>query len=115
MKFDWSIAATMGVVVALGIAATFGRNLKGAELAIFIAVLALIGIAAASAIIYFKTRKKKSAAPAAGGAPGAPAAGGDSEIDTLVREADSRLAHANAGATIANLPLIFVIGDRSTA
>ena len=46
MKFDWSIVATMGLVVALGIAATYGRNFKGAELAIFIAVLALIGIAA---------------------------------------------------------------------
>ncbi|HEY3836685.1 MAG TPA: ImcF-related family protein [Bryobacteraceae bacterium] len=114
MKFDWSIVATMAVTVTLGIAAGAALHLRGAELAIFIALLTLIGIAASAAIVYFKNRHKHAAAPA-GGSAAAPAAGGDSEIDTLVREADQRLAHANAGATIANLPLIFVIGDRSTA
>jgi type VI secretion system protein ImpL len=112
MKFDWTIVATMAVAVAIGIAGANALHLKGAELAIFVALLSLIGIAAAAAIVYFKNRKKQAATPS-----GSPAAepGGNSEIDTLVREADQRLAHANAGATIANLPLIFVIGDRSTA
>ena len=40
---------------------------------------------------------------------------GDTELDVLVRDANRRLSHANAGATIAGLPVVFVIGDRGTA
>ena len=112
MKFDWSIVATMAVAVSLGIAGGLAMNLKGAELIIFIALLGLVGIAASAAITYFRNRGKtaKAAAPAAA----APVAG-DTEIDVLVHEADRRLAAANAGATTANLPVIFVIGDKATA
>ncbi len=110
MKLDWASGAAVVVCLLLGIAGGLAFHLKGVELAVFIALLALIGIAAAAAIMYFKSRNEK---PAAAAAP--PDPGGDSEIDGLVREADRRLAHANAGATIANLPLIFVIGDRATA
>ena len=85
-------------------------GLTGSEIALIIVLVVLIAVAVGAAILYFRSRNAKAAAPAA-----APEPGGDSEIDGLVREADRRLAHANAGATIANLPLIFVIGDRATA
>ncbi|MGA3204881.1 MAG: ImcF-related family protein, partial [Bryobacteraceae bacterium] len=56
--------------------------------------------------------------PGAGaqGTQGAPAAsGGAGEADDLVRAASARLAQSRAGAGVANLPMIFVIGDRGTA
>jgi type VI secretion system protein ImpL len=45
----------------------------------------------------------------------APAAGGASEADDLIRAASARLAQSKAGAGVANLPMIFVIGDKGTA
>jgi type VI secretion system protein ImpL len=110
MKLDWASGAAFAVCLLIGIAGGLALHLKGVQLILFMALLALIGVAAAAVIMYFKSRNEKPAAAAP-----APEPGGDSEIDGLVREADRRLAHANAGATIANLPLIFVIGDRATA
>jgi type VI secretion system protein ImpL len=48
-----------------------------------------------------------------GGAPAAPSGGGDA--DPLIREANARLAQSRAGVGVANLPMIFVIGDKGTA
>lgn len=112
MKLDWFAALAVAVCLIIGIVGVFGMHLKGVELILFMALLTLIGVAAAAVIIYFRKKPKEGAAKDA--AP-ATAAGSDTEIDVLVREADRRLAQANAGATIANLPLIFVIGDQSTA
>src|ERR1035441_2001584 len=100
MKLDWASGATFAVFLAIGIAGGMAMHLKCVELTLFMALLALIGVAAAAVIMYFKSRNQKPAAAAA-----APEPGSNSEIDGLVREADRRLAHANAGATIANLPL----------
>ena len=110
MKFDWASAGAVMSGLLLGIVGGLALHLKGVELAVFIALLALIGIAVAAAILYFKSRKQQAAQSTAAADPG-----GDSEIEGIVREADRRLAAANAGATLANLPLIFVIGDRGTA
>ena len=90
--------------------AVAASGLTGSEIALIVVLVVLIAVAVAAVVLYLRSRKAKPAAAAA-----APEPGGDSEIDGLVREADRRLAHANAGATIANLPLIFVIGDRATA
>jgi type VI secretion system protein ImpL len=52
------------------------------------------------------------------GGQGAPAAAGGSgggEADDLIRAASARLAQSKAGAGVANLPMIFVIGDKGTA
>ncbi len=48
-----------------------------------------------------------------GGAPGGTPK--DTEADQWIREANGRLAQSRGGAGIANLPLIFVAGDRGTA
>ena len=44
-----------------------------------------------------------------------PAASGEGDADPLIREASSRLAQSKAGAGVANLPMMFVIGDKGTA
>jgi type VI secretion system protein ImpL len=49
------------------------------------------------------------------GAPAAAAPAGGGDADPLIREASARLAQSKAGAGVANLPMIFVIGDRGTA
>ena len=102
MKLGWTTGAPWGLAM---------HPQRRGAMRIY-ALLALIGVARRGAITYFKNRQEGAGF---GPAAAAPAPGGDSEIDGLVREADRRLAHANAGATIANLPLIFVIGDHSTA
>jgi len=48
-----------------------------------------------------------------GAAPAAAAGGGDA--DPLIREASARLSQSKAGVGVANLPMIFVIGDKGTA
>ncbi len=117
MKIDWASGAAIGIGAIIGVAGGLALHLKGAELYIFEGIMVVIGLIAAAAISYFQSRQDQAPSPAAPGAStgAAQETGGDSEIDTLVREADRRLAHANAGVTIANLPLVFVIGDRSTA
>src|SRR5690349_22812358 len=101
MKMDWSVIAASGLAVCLAIAALFGsKYFKGVQAMIFYAVLGLITIAVAGVILYIKNRQKQSEAGAAGGRVGAAPAGGETEIDILVREADHRLAAANSCATI---------------
>ena len=74
-------------------------------------------IAAITMFVQKKTQEKidRVGQPAAqGGAPAAaPAGGGDA--DPLIREASARLAQSRAGAGVANLPMIFVVGDKGTA
>ncbi len=82
--------------------------------AIVMGALALI-VAAVTMFVQKKTQEKidRVGQPA----PGAPAAGGggDGEADDLIRAASARLAQSKAGAGVANLPMIFVIGDKGTA
>lgn len=73
-----------------------------------IVVLALVLITVAL-VLWLRGRKK--AAPAGAN----PAKAAEGEADELVRAASARLAQSKAGAGVANLPMIFVIGDRSTA
>jgi type VI secretion system protein ImpL len=49
------------------------------------------------------------------GAPAAAAPAGGGDADPLIREANTRLAQSKAGVGVANLPMIFVIGDKGTA
>src|SRR5579863_51847 len=106
MKVDWKAVAITGGGLALGVLGAFLLKLRGGEMAVFIALLTAIGAAAAAAMMYFN-KPAESAADAP--------LPGDSELDVLVRDANRRLSHANAGATIAALPVVFVIGDRGTA
>jgi type VI secretion system protein ImpL len=113
MKISWGAGAAFAVALAIGIAGASFLHLKGPEFAIFIALLAALGLGAAAAVSYFqsKAERQPDTAPAAAGD------GGNSELDVLIREANARLAQSNVshGAQIAGLPLIFVIGDRGMA
>ena len=113
MKFDWSSGAAIVGALALGAIGSIGLHLTGTSQVLFIALMGLVGLAVAALIAWFVARKE---AQQSGSSSGAPAmAEGDTELDVLVREANHRLAQAAQGAGIANLPVVFVIGDRSTA
>lgn len=75
------------------------------------AILAVLGIGAAAAFLWFW--KKTHGRAAGDGSHSAGTLGKDDEIDALVREAENRLAASNLakGAKLNNLPLVFVIGD----
>ena len=61
------------------------------------------------AVLWFLQRKK---ARAAAGADVADAGGpGTDEIDTLVREAERRMAASKQGDRLGNLPVFFLVGD----
>ena len=73
-------------------------------------------VAAIMMFVQKKTQEKidRVGQPSQGAPPAAaPAGGGDA--DPLIREASARLAQSKAGAGVANLPMIFVIGDKGTA
>ncbi len=78
--------------------------------------LAIIGLVAALALggtaLFLFLKSRRSAQQESGGAP--PPAGG-SEVDHWIREANARLAQSKRDTSIANLPMIFVAGDRGTA
>lgn len=81
-------------------------------------VLGAVALIVAAVTMYFqrKTQEKidKVGQPAQPGAAPAAASGGG-EADDLIRAASDRLAQSKAGAGVANLPMIFVVGDKSTA
>lgn len=110
MKVYWGAGAAFAVALILGVVGASMLHLKGAEYYIFIGLLSALGIGVGAALLHFQSK---------GDAPkDTPAAdGGSGEIEVLIREANARLAQSNVsrGATIANLPLIFVIGDRTTS
>ena len=88
-------------------------HLQGSSLWALRAVLALIGIAAFISIVWWlRVRDKEQAAGMPQGAGGAA-----SEIDILIREAESRLQASKLGrtATIGNLPALFVVGESGSA
>jgi type VI secretion system protein ImpL len=73
-----------------------------------------------AAITMFVQKKTQAGINRASGSPqgeqgAASAAGGGGDADPLIREASARLAQSKAGAGVANLPMIFVVGDKGTA
>jgi type VI secretion system protein ImpL len=83
---------------------------------IVLGAVALI-VAAITMFVQKKTQAgiDRTSGPSQGGQGAARAAGGDGDADPLIREASARLAQSKAGAGVANLPMIFVIGDKGTA
>jgi type VI secretion system protein ImpL len=84
-------------------------HLNTTQFYIVFAILAVLGISATAAFVWFWNRKKSS--------PGSGSSSGpmdkDDEIDALVREAENRLAASNLakGSKLMNLPMVFVLGD----
>lgn len=122
----WGSGVSMVFFLGIGYASARYLNLGGTPFYLFMCLMTSLGITA-SAFFYFFQRKasdkiqgqKQAAMAAATGAPGgAPtAAAGQAaipEVDQLIKEADQHLAQSRGqqGATISNLPVIFIIGDQ---
>src|ERR1022692_2958446 len=71
--------------------------------------LVLIALIVLAVLWYFLKGKKASAAPAADATD--PGGAGNEEIDSLVREAERRLAASKQGARLGSLPVFFLVGD----
>lgn len=99
-------AGSMIVYVGMTFALAKLLSLSGLDSYIFYVVMAVLGLVAMGLWLYFKTKwRNRGGSVTAGGE-------GDAGIDQIVREADARLAAQNV--TIANLPLVFVVGDRAS-
>ncbi len=88
-------------------------HLQGSALWALRIVLALIGVAAFITVVWwFRVRDKEKATGVGQGAGGRA-----TEIDILIREAESRLQASQLGrnATIGNLPGLFVVGESGSA
>src|SRR5260370_26675608 len=84
---------------------------------IVLGAVALV-VAAITMYVQNKTQEKIDRVGQGGGQPqqGGPAApAGEGDADPLIREASARLAQSKAGAGVANLPMVFGVGDRGTA
>ncbi len=84
-------------------------HLQGSNLWILRIGLWVIGIAAAGAFLWFKRKEQRQRAGEAGDAGGQ----GHEEIDSLLRDAEAKLAagRIEGGAKLGNLPAIFLIGE----
>lgn len=110
MPVQWAAGGSFIVYLVMTYFVAKWLNLSGMEFYIFFGMLSALGITGAGLWIYFKRKKDKEGGGAAAGGGGA--AEGDASIDQIIREADLRLSTQNV--TIANLPLVFVVGDRGS-
>src|SRR6266496_148101 len=87
-------------------------HLKTPDIWVFRGGLALIGIGAAAAFVWWR----RSRPQAQGGSPSEPV-DASNEIDVLIRNAEARLAAARVpqGSRIANFPLVFLVGETGSA
>ncbi|HEX5430604.1 MAG TPA: hypothetical protein VFW83_01455, partial [Bryobacteraceae bacterium] len=110
MNLAWGAAGAFVLFVVIGLLGGSLFHLEGPAWYLFLGIMAALGLGSAALLTYFQTRRQKSkesGEEAAGGQP--------TEADQWIREANARLGQSKGGATIANLPMIFVAGDRGTA
>jgi type VI secretion system protein ImpL len=100
-------------------------HMEGTNRYIFVGTLSALGISLWT-VFYFYQQKiadklKKTGVQVPGVAPAAEGGGSPEaaspELEQLLREANSRFSQSKVGQgqTIANLPLVFVVGDRGTS
>jgi type VI secretion system protein ImpL len=113
MTLYWGAAAffVFFMIIAMVIKPLF--HLEGPAWYLVLGIMSALGVGSAAIFMYFQAKWEARKAGGAG-AGGAGAAPGGTEADLWIREANARLAQSK-GAGIANLPLIFVAGDRGTA
>src|SRR6266702_1118269 len=70
-------------------------------------LLALIALV----IVWFVMKRKKARAAAAEAELNDPGGAGTEEIDSLVKEAERRLAASKQGDRLGNLPVFFLVGE----
>ncbi|MGO9270603.1 MAG: ImcF-related family protein [Terriglobia bacterium] len=120
MKDLWKLLAVGAALVAWLMLAWFAGvwlHLEGSNRIILVAGLALVGIIAAAAFLYWSRDKQVGATPA--GAQAAPKASDvlgkaeKDEIDLLIRQAEQNLRSSQVvrGASIAKLPVVLLIGE----
>jgi type VI secretion system protein ImpL len=122
----WGSAAGFLAWAGVAFLGTKFFHLQGPAAYLFVGALSALGISLWS-VFYFYQKKitdkiqnrgaaAAGLAPAPGGEGAAPAAGAG-DLDQLLREANNRFSQSTTGQgqTIANLPLIFVVGDRATS
>jgi type VI secretion system protein ImpL len=122
----WGTAAGFVAFAGVAFLGTKFFHLEGPMAYLFVGALSALGISLWTVFYFYQkkiTEKLKgggagqAAAPgsAPGGAPGTGPGGGD--LDQILREANNRFSQSatGQGQTIANLPLVFVVGDRATS
>jgi type VI secretion system protein ImpL len=98
--------------------ATSLLNLTGVNLWVIRGFLGMIGLSGAGLFWWWKSRREQRRAASGQAAAGGGATGVSSdEVDTLVRDAEARLAASNLakGAKTSNLPVIFLLGPPGSA
>ncbi|MBL8217912.1 MAG: hypothetical protein JNL62_01715 [Bryobacterales bacterium] len=113
MKITWGNAGALVGYLAVAAALTFAYDIGGEKATLVFLLLAALGITGSALWAYLAARKESGGGESA--AASAPAAGaGGTEIDVLVREAESKLAasRATGGGSLSQLPVIFVLGDK---
>src|SRR5712691_2295721 len=117
MNLYWGSAAAFVFFLTLGLLGAKFLHLEGPQWYLFVGLLSTLGLTASAFFYYFQKKWQERKEGSDGAASGQPASGGDGsgEPNQAIRDADARLAQSKAGAGMANLPMIFVLGDRSTA
>ncbi len=106
MNIYWGAAgALVGYLVLAWITGSL-LHLDSTRFYLLFAILAALGISCTAIFVWLRSRKSASGDSSADTA--AAPAGGDQEIDALIREAEARLAK---GTRVAGLPVVFVAGD----
>ncbi len=114
MKYYWAAAIAFIFFVLMGLIGGSLLHLEGSRWYFFLALMSILGLSAA-ALFYYLQKRAEGAGPGKSGGGAAGSKAGAGEADPVIHEAKARLAQSKAAAGIANLPMIFVIGDRGTA
>ncbi len=114
MKITWGYAASLIAYMAIAATMVFAYDIGGEYAYYVFMLLSALGISVTAFVAWWQSRKAGSQNGGGEGQTSAPAPGGGTEIDILVREAESKLAasRATAGASLSQLPVIFVLGDK---
>lgn len=114
MTIYWGAGAALAGYLILAWILGSVLHLDTTRFYILFAILAALGIGATGVFLWFWKKGRKGAAGEAGQSAGPMEK--DDEIDALVREAENHLASSNLakGGKLANLPMVFVIGDAAS-
>ncbi len=92
-------------------------GLHGTKLWVFRGLLMLVGLAGVGVFLWFKHNRKKQEEAANAATNPAQAGESSDDIDSLIRDAEAKLATAQVqkGVKLGSLPAIFLIGETGTA
>lgn len=115
MKIEWKAGGAFLMYFVIVFASAQMYGLVGSDLYLVMGLLSALGLTGAGLWVYVVKKKQKDEGGAAEASGGGPATG-DAAIDAIIGEADARIAHSSStqGARIANLPLVFVVGDQGS-